>query len=59
MKLHFGTPIQDLAFRFDISYSVVSKTFRNILHDKISELLARKKRITIVHVIVVQTTLWA
>ncbi|XP_047124366.1 uncharacterized protein LOC100201601 isoform X4 [Hydra vulgaris] len=32
MKLRLGTPIQDLAFRFDISYSVASKTFKNILH---------------------------
>ncbi|XP_047127793.1 uncharacterized protein LOC124808639 [Hydra vulgaris] len=32
MKLRLGTPIQDLAFRFDISYSVISKTFKNILH---------------------------
>nr|XP_047122674.1 uncharacterized protein LOC124806102 [Hydra vulgaris] len=32
MELRLGTPIQDLAFRFDISYSVASKTFKNILH---------------------------
>ncbi|XP_065679757.1 uncharacterized protein LOC136094095 [Hydra vulgaris] len=32
MKLRLGTLIQDLAFRFDISYSVASKTFKNILH---------------------------
>lgn len=32
MKLRLGTPIQDLAFRFDISYSVASKTFKSILH---------------------------
>ncbi|XP_065664562.1 uncharacterized protein LOC136086206 [Hydra vulgaris] len=32
MKLRLGTPLQDLAFRFDISHSVASKTFKNILH---------------------------